>query len=31
MTLDSIPDESWGRVKTVGELFELVAELLGQA
>jgi acyl carrier protein len=24
----SIPDESWERIKTVGELLELVAELL---
>ena len=27
----SIPDESWERIKTVGELLELVAELLEQS
>jgi acyl carrier protein len=27
----SIPDESWERIKTVGELFELLADLLNQA
>ena len=27
----SIPDESWERVQTVGELFELVAELVEQS
>jgi acyl carrier protein len=27
----SIPDESWERIKTVGELFEFLAELLEQA
>ena len=27
----SIPDESWEQIKTVGDLFELVAELLEQS
>jgi hypothetical protein len=27
----SIPDESWERVQTIGDIFELVAELLEES